>query len=143
MAYTDIGLAYEPKRRAAAQQRDAVMAQNAFSRFLSQQRGARQMSDLDKSMSRGLEGFGAGYGKRGLRNSGLFQQATSDYSQNWMTQRNDMLDALRQQLAQYDLNDAQQRAAYEDTVAEIELAKQRDILATASSLSGLRPFLGS
>ena len=143
MAYTDIGLAYEGKRRSAAQQRDAVMAQNAFSRFLSQQRGARQISDLDRGMSRGLEGFGAQYGKRGLRNSGLYGQASSDYSQNWMTQRNDLFDALRQQLAQYDLGDAQARAGYEDTVSELELAKQRDILATAASLSGLRPFLGS
>ena len=143
MAYTDIGLAYEPKRRAAAQQRDAIMSQNAFSRFLSQQRGARQLQDLDRSSSRGLEGFGAGYGKRGLRNSGIYRQATSDYAQNWMTQRNDMLDALRQQEAQYSLADAQAGAGYEDTLAEIELAKQRDILATAASLSGLRPFLGS
>ena len=143
MAYTDLGLNYEPKRRAAGQQRDASLAMNAFSRMLSQQRGARDVMATDKSASKGLEGFGAGYGRRGLRNSGLFKGAASDYSQNWMQQRNDQLDALRQQMAQFDLQDAQSNAGYEDTLSEIELAKQRDILSTAASLSGVRPFLGA
>lgn len=142
MAYTDIGLNYEPKRRGAAQQRDASLAMNAFSRMLSQQRGARDLMATDKAASKGLEGFGATYGRRGLSNSGLFRNAASDYSQNWTQQRNDQLDALRQQLAQYDLQDAQSQAGYTDTLAEIELAKQRDILATAASLQGLKPFLG-
>jgi hypothetical protein len=60
-----------------------------------------------------------------------------------MNQRNDQLDALRQQLAQYDLQDAQSQAGYQDTLGDIELAKQRDILSTAASLQGLRPFLGA
>jgi len=110
---------------------------------LSQHRGARDVMATDKAASKGLEGFGAGYGKRGLRNSGIFKGATSDYSQNWMNQRNDQLDALRQQLAQYDLQDAQSQAGYTNTLADIELAKQRDILSTAASLAGLRPFLGA
>ena len=143
MAYTDIGLNYEPKRRGAAQQRDASLAMNAFSRLLSQQRGSRDLMATDKAAAKGLEGFGAGYGKRGLRNSGIFRGAASDYSQNWMTQRNDQLDALRQQMAQFSLQDAQANAGYADTEAEIELAKQRDILSTAASLQGLRPFLGA
>jgi hypothetical protein len=50
---------------------------------------------------------------------------------------------LRQQLAQYDLQDAQSQAGYQDTLGDIELAKQRDILSTAASLQGLRPFLGA
>jgi microsomal dipeptidase-like Zn-dependent dipeptidase len=143
MAYTDIGLNYEPQKRNAGMQRDASLAMNAFSRLLSQQRGARDIMATDKTAAKGLEGFGAGYGKRGLRNSGIFKGATSEYSQNWMNQRNDQLDALRQQLATYDLQDAQSQAGYQNTLADIELAKQRDILSTAASLQGLRPFLGA
>ena len=143
MAYTDIGLNYEPQRRSAAQQRDASLAMNAYSRMLSQQRGARDVMAADKAAAKGLESFGAGYGKRGLRNSGIYRGATSEYAQNWMQQRNDQLDALRQQLAQYDLQDAQSQAGYESTLSDIELAKQRDILSTAASLAGLRPFLGA
>ena len=143
MAYTDLGLNYEPRKRAATQQRDASLAMNAFSRMLSQQRGSRDLMATDKAASRGLEGFGAGYAKRGLRNSGIFRGAASDYSQNWMNQRNDQLDALRQQLAQYDLQDAQSQAGYQNELSDIELAKHRDILSTAASLAGLRPFLGA
>lgn len=143
MAYTDIGLNYEPRKRAATQQRDASLAMNAFSRLLSQQRGSRDIMNVDKSAAKGLEGFGAGYGKRGLRNSGIYRGATSDYAQNWMQQRNEQMDALRQQLAQYDLQDAQSKAGYESTMGDIELEKQRDILSTAASLQGLRPFLGA
>ena len=143
MAYTDIGLNYEPRKRSAGMQRDASLAMNAFSSLLSQQRGARDLMATDKAASKGLEGFGAGYGRRGLRNSGLFKGAASDYSQNWMQQRNDQLDALRQQMAQYDLQDTQSQAGYQNTLADIELAKQRDILSTAASLQGLRPFLGA
>lgn len=143
MAYTDIGLNYEPQKRSATQQRDASLAMNAFSRLLSQQRGARDVAATDKAASKGLESFGAGYGKRGLRNSGIFRNATSEYAQNWAQSRNDQLDALRQQLAQYDLQDAQSNAGYQNTLADIELAKQRDILSTAASLAGLRPFLGA
>jgi len=142
MAYTNIGLDYEPRKRAAASQRDASLAMNAFSRMLSQQRGSRDLMKIDKDASKGLEGFGAGYGRRGLRNSGIFRDAASDYSQNWTQQRNDQLDALRQQLAQYDLQDAQSQSGYESTLADIELQKQRDILSTASALQGLRPFIG-
>jgi microsomal dipeptidase-like Zn-dependent dipeptidase len=143
MANTNIGLDYEPRKRAAASQRDASLAMNAFSRLLSQQRGSRDLMKIDKDASKGLEGFGAGYGKRGLRNSGIFKSASSDYSQDWMNQRNDQLDALRQQMAQYDLQDAQSNAGYDSTLGDIELAKQRDILSTAASLQGLRPFLGA
>lgn len=142
MAYTDIGLNYEPRKRAATQQRDASLAMNAFSRLLSQQRGSRDIMNVDKSAAKGLEGFGAGYGKRGLRNSGIYRGATSDYAQNWMQQRNEQMDALRQQMAQYDLQDTQSQAGYQNTLADIELEKQRDILSTAASLQGLRPFLG-
>jgi hypothetical protein len=142
MAYTNLGLNYAPKRRAAASQRDASLAMTDFSRRLAQQRGSRELMKIDKDASMGLEGFGAGYGNRGLRNSGIFRNAASEYSQDWTQQRNDQLDALRQQLAQYTLQDSQSKAGYQESLANIELEKQRDILSTASALQGLRPFIG-
>jgi hypothetical protein len=143
MSYTDLGLAYGDKQRAAMGQRDASLAMTAFSRLLSQQRGARDITAFDKSQDRGVQTLGAGYGNRGLANSGMFRNAASDYSQDWMTQRNDKLDALRQQMAQYDLTDAQSNSGYANTEADINLQKQRDILSTASTLHGLQPFFGA
>lgn len=142
MAYEDFGLSYEPQRRAAREQRDATMAQNAYSRFLSQQRGARDFSSLERQGSRGLENLGSTLARRGLRNSGIRQQQSGQYAETWMNQRNDLLDALRQQLSQFDLQDAQAMSGYNSTVGEIELQKQRDILATAAALRGMAPYLG-
>lgn len=142
MAYEDFGLSYEPQRRAAREQRDATMAQNAYSRFLSQQRGARDFSSLQRQASRGLENLGSTLARRGLRNSGIRQQQSGEYAQNWMNQQNDLLDALRQQMAQFDLQDAQAMSGYGAAVGEIELQKQRDILATAAALRGMAPYLG-
>ena len=142
MAYEDFGLSYEPQRRAAREQRDATLAQNAYSRFLSQQRGTRDFSSMERQASRGLENLGSTLARRGLRNSGIRQQQSGEYAQTWMNQRNDLLDALRQQLAQFDLEDARAMSGYESTVGEIELQKQRDILATAAALRGMAPYLG-
>jgi hypothetical protein len=142
MAYEDFGLSYEPQKRAAREQRDATMAQNAYSRFLSQQRGSRDFSSLERQGSRGLENLGSTLARRGLRNSGIRQQQSGQYAETWMNQRNDLLDALRQQLSQFDLQDAQAMSGYNSTVGEIELQKQRDILATAAALRGMAPYLG-
>lgn len=142
MAYEDFGLSYEPQKRAAREQRDATMAQNAYSRFLSQQRGSRDFSSLQRQGSRGLENLGSTLARRGLRNSGIRQQQSGQYAETWMNQQNDMLDALRQQLSQFDLQDAQAMSGYNSTVGEIELQKQRDILATAAALRGMAPYLG-
>lgn len=142
MAYEDFGLSYEPQRRAAREQRDATMAQNAYSRFLSQQRGARDFSSLQRQGSRGLENLGSTLARRGLRNSGIRQQQSGQYAENWMNQQNDLLDALRQQMSQFDLQDAQAMTGYNATMGEIELQKQRDILATAAALRGMAPYLG-
>ena len=142
MTLANLGLEYEPRRRASAQQRDAMLAQNAFSRFLSQKRGTRQISDLDRGMARGVEGVSSSYGRRGLRNSGIMGEGMREYARTWQTNRNDMMQALADKLNELNLSDAQANAGYADTLAEIELQKQRDILATAASLAGMRPFLG-
>lgn len=142
MSLANLGLQYEPRRRAAAGQRDAMLAQNAFSRFLSQQRGSRQISDLDRGMARGVEGVSAGYGRRGLRNSGIMGEGMREYARGWQTNRNDMMQALADKLNELNLSDARANADFAAIEAEIEGQKQRDILATAASLAGMRPFLG-
>lgn len=142
MAYEDFGLSYEPQKRAGREQRDATLARNAYARFLSQQRGTRDFAAMERQGSRGLENLGSTLARRGLRNSGIRQQQTGDYAQAWMNQRNDFFDALRQQMANFDLEDAQAMWNYSTAESEIELQKQRDILATAAALRGMAPFMG-
>lgn len=143
MALTaDFGLQASRKKRAAAGQRDASLAQNAYSRFLSQQRGARDTLNVDKTQTAGLEGFGASYGERGLRNSGIYQQAQSNYGQQWMQQRQDINDQIAQSLRNADFGDSQAWNQYETTAADADAQKTADILAAAAALDQFRPFLG-
>lgn len=143
MALADFGLAFEQRKRAAAGQRDATLAQNAYSRFLSQQRGTRKIADLDRGMTRGLEKFGASYGRRGLRNSGIFNQAQADYAQSWTQQRQDVNDQLNDVARQLDFGDQGAWGSYYSTEADLEAQKQAQIMATAAQLEQFRPFMGS
>lgn len=143
MVLADFALPYEAQKRSAATSRDATLAQNAYSRFLSQQRGARQLADLDRGMTAGIGKMSSTFGRRGLANSGIFARAQNDYSQNWMQQRQDVNDSLLQAMRQLDFGDRNAWASYETTVADAEAQKQADILATAASLQQMRPFLGS
>lgn len=140
---SDLGLQYEQRRRNAMTQRDATLAQNSYSRFLSQQRGSRSLSDLDRNMTRGLEGLASGYGRRGLRNSGIFAQAQNDYSSNWLQQRQDVNDSIAADLRAADFADSQAWNQYQATEADLAAEKQAQILSTAALLEQFKPFLGS
>lgn len=134
----DFGLIYDQKRRAAAQQRDALLASNAFSRTLIQNRGQRDLVDFNQRWTQGLEGFGAGFARRGLGRSGLFRRAQNQYASDWASQRNSMLDAMNQKLNDLSFSDAQGQAQYNQTSSDLEYQKMQDILATAQALRGYR-----
>ena len=138
----DFGLPYEQKKRSAATQRDALLAQNAYSRFLSTTRGSRQLADIDRSMSRGVEKVGAAYGRRGLRNSGIFNRAQTDYATGWMQQRQSVNEQLAELARQLDLGDQTAWSNYYSTEADAEAEKNAAILAAAAQLNDAKPFLG-
>lgn len=137
MAYPDdYGLVYEQRKRALAGQRDASLASTAYARFLSTQRGNRSAVDLDINRTRGLGGVTSSFYRRGLGNSGLLRRGRTEYANQWMDERNGIMEALRNQLSQYDLQDAGANAYYNTGVADIEAQKLRDIMATAAALAG-------
>jgi len=135
---TGFGL-YDPQ---AAFNRDATLAQNAYSRFLAQQRGAREIADLDINRTRGLERFASSYGQRGLANSGIYQNAQNDYAKDWMQGRQDSLDRLYQELRAAEFGDAGAWQQFGSNVADTEEEKMQQILQTAAQLSQMKPFLG-
>ena len=140
--FADFSMPYETKRRSAQMTRDATLSQNAFSRFLSQQRGTRDLADLERNAVGGLEKLGGGYAKRGLRHSGIFQQGQAEYGQQWMQGRQDVNDGLMQAMRQYDMSDSTANATYMSTEADLQQQKQAEILAMASQLQAFKPFLG-
>lgn len=142
MMLADFGLSYDQQKRSAASKRDALLAQNAYSRFLSTTRGSRQLGEIDRGMTQGLDRFGSAYGKRGLRNSGIYNQAQSDYATNWMQQKQSVNDQLMEVARQLDVGDQSAWADYYGTEADVEAQKNAAILAAAAQLNDARPFLG-
>lgn len=126
----------------AAFNRDATLAQNAYSRFLAQQRGARDISNIDINMTKGLEGLASGYAHRGLANSGIYGTAQNDYAQNWMQGRQDAMDRLYQELRQASYGDAGAWGTFGNNVADTAEERYQKMLQTAADLSALKPFLG-
>ena len=124
-------------------QRDATLTTNAYSRFLSQKRGARSYADLERGMTRNLEGLASNHAQRGLANSGIYKQAQTNYGQEWMQQRQDITDQVGEQLRQADFGDSQAWSQYQMTDADLAMQKQADILATAAQLQQFQPFLGA
>jgi hypothetical protein len=133
MGLVDFGLQGYQSNRVAGLQRDAQLAQNAYSRFLSQDRGTRQLSDLNRGMERGLQGF-ASFGKRGLQNSGIFNQAQSDYAQNWTRQQQSITDQMLQAGREADMQDANAWMRYDATTGNNSENNYNTILQTAYDL---------
>lgn len=130
----DFGLAGYQATRSAALTRDAQLAQNAYTRFLSADRGTRSLEALNRGMNKGLEKFGAGFGQRGLRNSGIYQQAQSDYASEWMRQQQSIQDQVAQEMRQANLNDASAWMNYDSVTGDANEAKYNQILQTAADL---------
>ena len=126
----------------SAMQRDATLAQNAYTRFLTQQRGARDLANIDINGTNGLQRLGSSYGRRGLANSGIFRGAQNEYAQGWMNQRQEALNNIYDQLRQTSMSDAGAlgQFGYDQTTAAME--KYQQILQTAAQLNDLKPFLG-
>lgn len=134
MALADFGLQDYRTVRNAGLTRDAQLAQNAYSRFLSQDRGTRSLESLNRGMNQGLQTFASSYGKRGLANSGIFNQAQSDYAQNWMRQQQDIQNQLNNELNQLNLNDAQTWMQYDVASGDSSESRYNQILNTAAGI---------
>ena len=121
-------------------------ASNAYGRFLSQQRGQRSLDELSRGLSRGLPGFRAGFGQRGLSgpnaNSGVQQRAMTNYlgdhARNYGQQQQD----VTQELQQADLGASQLDAYYNQSLQALEIQKQNEIANAALAIEALRPLLG-
>jgi len=142
-SFANLGLSAGRGERSARTQRDATIAQNAYSRFLSQQRGQRELRDLGEQTNRDLGALSAAYSQRGLRNSGLQQQARNQFATQAFRTEQDIRRQGQQDLDLSALSDAQAQAAYEAAVQEAEIAKASGIADLAAELLKYYPFMGS
>lgn len=141
--YTDLGIAWGEGQRSASRKRDASLAMNAYSRFLSQQRGNRQAMEIDVAGTKGLGKLAASYAKRGLSNSGIRSAGVGEYGAGWQRQKQDVYQQMAENRQQFDLQDAAALAEYDDIIQQLNREKERRILEAAAMLEQFKPFLGS
>jgi len=121
----------------------AKSAANAYSRFLSKQRGDRGITDYQQQFNRSLPGVTASYAHRGLTGPGVksgvygkaMQTYVGDYQQNLNRQLADQQSGLRQ----YDLTEAQLTSARDRALSDMEIDKAKEIANAANYLSALKP----
>ena len=137
---------YEAQRRGVDEEYTSSAARNAYSRFLSQQRGQRGMNDMTQGFKRSYPGFGASFAPRGMAgpgvNSGVMQRSmknyVGDYTRGFARAGQD----LTGELQNYDLQRADLDSWRTRSLADIEMAKQREIANAAQYLEALRPLFG-
>jgi hypothetical protein len=121
-------------------------ASNAYGRFLSQQRGERNLGDMSRNFNRTLPGFRAGFAQRGMAGpgiqSGVMQRSMGNYLGDYSRSYGRAAEDAQQDLQQYDLAGAQLDATLHNGLADIERNKQNDIANAALAIEALRPYLG-
>lgn len=137
---------FEAQRRSYGEQYGASKARNAYARFLAQQRGTRNIADLQRQYETEQPNVVASFTKRGLAGpgvqSGVFQRGLQDFARK---QYQDVFGAqqdLAEQLQGFDLEERQLGADYQRGLADLEADKQRQISRAAATLNSFKPFLG-
>ena len=137
---------FTQRQRAAGSQYGSKTAQNAYARFLSQQRGSRKKFDLQQQYEKQAPKVVGGYTQRGLAGpgvkSGIFQKGMNEFAIQNLNDINDLNTELASKQDQFGLADKQNFADYQDQLAAIEAEKQQQIANTAATLQAFKPFLG-
>ena len=121
-------------------------ANNAYGRFLSQQRGSRQLNDMETNYKRGIGGLRSSFAGRGLAQggvrSGSMRRTIGNYLNDYgKAYGRAQLDS-QQEAANYDREGAQLDSYYQQQLAAIQQAKQTEISNTAIAIEQLRSLLG-
>jgi hypothetical protein len=138
--------AYEQEAADLGYRYNTDRATNAYGRFLSQQRGERNLGGMSRTFSRSLPNYKAGFGRRGLSGGGIRSGSMNramgnflgDYARDYGQAQQDMT----QEAQQYDMSSAQMDAYYNNSLAALEQRKQTDIANAALAIEALRPHLG-
>ena len=121
-------------------------ATNAYGRFISQQRGQRDLGDMSQAYGRQYPSYKAQFGQRGLSgggiNSGTMQQSMNrfvgDYAQGYQRRQQDMT----QEAQQYDMNQMNLDQWRQQALQDVETQKTNDIANAAMNLQYWKKALG-
>jgi len=119
---------------------------NAYGRFISQQRGNRQLGDNQRNYQRQMPNQTAQFGQRGLSaggiNSGVMNESMNRFVGDYARQQGRGQQDLAQNLQQYDLNQVNMDNWRQRQMASIEAEKQQAIANDAAQLDYLRQMIG-
>ena len=134
--------AYEARRRGLMDQYASTGAANAYSNFLSQQRGQRSLADMSKGYEKALPQVRTSYVKRGLYGpnvqSGVFRKALQDFARERISQTAQAQQDLAQQQDMFNLGQSQLESNYRVGLQDLEAEKARQIEQDALELMRLR-----
>jgi hypothetical protein len=137
---------YERQRRNATDQYSQQSAINALGRFNSQTRTNRGTTDYTQNFQRQAPKFTASYARRGLTGggvqSGVYQNAMRNYVGDYSQGLNRMYADQQSELNQYDLNAANLQTNYQNSMADLEVDKAKEIALAAQQLTALKSQFG-
>ena len=129
---------YEARRRGYTQQYAATGAMNAYSNFLSKQRGTRQREGMMDQYNQAQPQVVAGYSRRGLVGpnvkSGIFAQGVQDFAKQRARNLSDFDQGQAEEGRAYDLCEAQRLEAFRNQLADMESEKAQTIADAAREL---------
>ena len=136
---------YQKQKDARKAQYGAATARNAYSRFLGQTRGTRNLADMQKAQEKQTPAFVSSFRQRGIAGpgvrSGIFTKGLQDYANQQFTDMSRAQQDLNNQMYGFDLTDRQTFADYESGNADLEAEKQREIAQVAATLNSFKPFM--
>jgi|SRR5262252_4880187 len=122
-------------------------ANNAYGRFLSQQRGQRTMDDMRTDFNRQLPDYRASFGQRGLSasgiNSGIMRRSMANFLGDYTRDYGRAQQDTTQEAQNYDLQSKQMDSYLNNSLAALEQQKRNDIANAALAIEALRPYLGA
>lgn len=130
--------------RKSARTRQRVTEQNAIQNQLAalSGSGARAYESLARQYQQGMEPRTAGFAKRGLGSSGLFQRAMQEYAANQQRSLGDVARSQQEGLQDLTAQEASSAQDYQDYLDSLAMKKQDEISQAASSLQDWSPFTG-
>lgn len=137
---------YERQRGDVDYQYGTQAANNAYGRFISQQRGSRSLGDMQQNFQRQTPLYKSQFTQRGLSGggitSGTMQNSMRNYLGDYGRDFGRQLQDTTQELQQYDLNQNDLTAWRDQQYTNIEAQRARDLADKAAQIEWLRSIVG-
>lgn len=145
MSVPDYG-SFERQKGAVDERYGSESTTNAYGRFISQQRGSRQLGDMNRSFGRQTPLYKSQFAQRGLTgggvSSGVMKQSMQNYLGDYGREYGRTQQDITQGLQQHDLNQDNLTSWRNQQMADIEAQKASAIANDAAQLEWLRQMVG-